>query len=166
MLESVERSWHSGVPILRLTFPVKASLSECRGGVRRFASVQVSTSPLEQNEFSDTASVGVHYMAAVLVAIMISDFSNRERLPEPQWAESTAHGLSTAVLILAWGRYGLTPKILFIKSKSTKIKSQGRRLCPSTHNTPRASSPLCCAARVSLSSGNDNNTLNLIIPIP
>ena len=120
MLESVERSWHSGVPILRLTFPVKASLSECRGGVRRFASVQVSTSPLEQNKFSDTASVGVHYMAAVLVVIKISDFSNRERLPYLQRAESTAHGSSPADLILAWGRYALTPTILSVKSKSTE----------------------------------------------
>ena len=43
-----------------------------------------------------------------------------ERLPELQRAESTALGLSTADLILAWGRYGLTPTILSIKSKSTK----------------------------------------------
>jgi len=40
-----------------------------------------------------------------------------------QMGHDTALGLSTADLILAWERYGLTPTILFIKSKSTCEKS-------------------------------------------
>ena len=59
---------------------------------------------------------------------------NRERRPDLQPAESTAHGLSTAVLILAWGWYVLTRTILFIKSKSTKSALHCRRGGASLHH--------------------------------
>ena len=70
---------------------------------------------------------------------------NRQRPPEPQRAESTAHGLSTAGLILAWGRYGLTPTILSIKSKSTwRKEARSARTPPATFATRAPSALAAC----------------------
>jgi hypothetical protein len=75
---------------------------------------------LSTEQFPVSAYIGSSKNLKDLTDLFSRAIRNRERRPDPQRAESPAHGSSTAVLILAWGWYVLTTTILFIRSKSKR----------------------------------------------